>query len=86
MLTFDDCVHFSNHKPTEIGAIAEHEHVNDVVACELAADLASTPSGRRTLIRYMVDDICHAEQHHNLTHAYELRGVLREYIAPHHYL
>lgn len=86
MLTVDDCIHFCDANQSEIEAIAEHEHVDSAVACELAADFNSTPHGRREMIRIMVDDIVHAEEHRQFKHAFDLRHSLREYLASHHYI
>ncbi|MGB1109883.1 MAG: hypothetical protein ACPG4N_05985 [Gammaproteobacteria bacterium] len=86
MLTVEDCVHFSDSNDAEIEAISEHEHVDSVVACELAAEFSATPQGRRAMIQIMVDDIVHAEQHKNFQHASELRHTLNNYVNSHHYL
>jgi len=86
MLTVDDCVHFSNLNPDEIAAIAEHEHVDMAVACEMATDLSHSPSGRREMLRYLVEDIGRAEAHQDFAHARELRSTLNRFLAKNRYL
>lgn len=86
MLTVEDCIHFSDADASEIDAIAEHEHVDSAVACELAANMNQTLQGRRQVIQFMVDDIAHAEEHRQFEHASELRHALRQFVSTHSYV
>ena len=43
MLTLEDCIELSDLSEEEILAIAEHEHIPEMVAVELGAYLVHTP-------------------------------------------
>ena len=86
MITLDDCLHFSPLDPEDIDAIATHEHLDEVVACELAAELSTTPRGRRIIIQYFVDDIMDAERHHDFARSYHLHLALNGFADKHRYL
>ena len=51
MLSYDDCVGLSELTPEEIGAIASHLHVPEIVAVEMGACLCRTSEGRRLVRR-----------------------------------
>jgi hypothetical protein len=83
MLTLEDCIAFTELSEAEIDAIAEHEHVPEIIATELGNYLMYTPEGVPVLKRMIVDDIADAERRGDLAHALTLRLVLRHFIQTH---
>lgn len=86
MVTFGDCIHFSNLTSAEVDAIAEHEHIDDVIACELGSELVCSKRGCRTIVRYIEDDIEVAARHHNAMRLAHLHRVLDNFSSSHTYL
>lgn len=83
MLTLQDCIELSELTEEEILAIAEHEHIPEMVALELGNYLIHTESGERRIKRMIADDIKHAQDTGNAKHAAVLKGVLKHYLEHH---
>jgi S-ribosylhomocysteine lyase LuxS involved in autoinducer biosynthesis len=83
MLTLQDCIELSELSEDEILAIAEHEHIPEMLAVEMGNYLVHSPSGEKRIKRMIVDDIDHAREHGNLKHAAMLKRVLKHYVAEH---
>ena len=83
MLTFEDCLDFADLTGEEVDAIAEHEHVPEMVALELGRYLCQTPEGERRISRMIVDDIEEARASGDLAAAAKLRFVLRHFVDTH---
>ena len=83
MLTFEDCLALCDLTEEEIAAIAEHEHVPQLIALELAEYLIHTESGERRIRRMILDDIDHARHSGNQAHLERLTLVLKHFIATH---
>ncbi len=83
MLTLQDCIELSDLTEDEILAIAEHEHVPEMVALELGNYLVHTASGEKSIKRMILDDIAHARETGNVKHAAVLKSVLKHYVAEH---
>lgn len=83
MLTLQDCIELSDLNEEEILAIAEHEHIPEMLAVEMGNYLAHTPSGEKRIKRMIVDDIDHARETGNVKHAAMLKSVLKHYVAEH---
>ena len=81
MLTLEDCIALSELNEDEIAAIAEHEHVPEIVAAEYGNYLLHQPNGVPALKRIILEDIADAEQRKDLRHALHL--VLRHFIRSH---
>ncbi len=83
MLTLEDCIALCELSPEEIAAIAEHEHIPDIVAAELGSYLVHA-SGRMPRIKaIIVDEILAAEKREDYTHVLRLKLVLRHFIQEH---
>ena len=61
MLTFEDCLGLSGLTEKEIDAIAQHEHLPEIVALELGNYLLHQPDGAPKIRRMILDDIADAE-------------------------
>jgi len=83
MLTLEDCIGLSDLTEEEIDAIAEHEHLPEIIATELGNYLVHSPEGIPMLRRMILDDIAAAEKRENWEHSLKLRLVLRHFIQTH---
>lgn len=86
MLTREDCLALCELSEEEVEAIAEHEHIPELLAMELGQYLCHTPDGEARIERMIIDDIEHALAHGNYAHMAKLVGVLRHFVEthPHH--
>jgi hypothetical protein len=83
VLTFDDCLGLCELSEDEIRAIAEHEHLPEIVALELGNCLVRGPGGELLVSHMVIDDIRAAEQRGDLVHAAQLKNTLRHFIEQH---
>jgi uncharacterized hydantoinase/oxoprolinase family protein len=80
LLTLEDCLGLSDLTREEIDAIAEHEHLPEVIATELGNYLVHTASGQRAIKDIMRDDILAAQARGDFRHSAMLKLVLRHFI------
>ena len=80
MLSYDDCLGFCELTPEEIAAIARHEHLPEILALELGAHLCTTPQGKETLKRMILDDIEEARERGDMKAAARLELVLQHFV------
>ncbi len=80
MLTLEDCLGLSDLSREEIDAIAEHEHLPEVIAAELGNYLVHTATGQRAIKDIMRDDILAAQARGDFRHSAMLKLVLRHFI------
>lgn len=83
MLTLQDCVDMCDIDEDEILAIAEHEHVPEIIAAEMAQYVVHAPDGIPNIRRIILEDISNAEVHGDVEHAEKLKSVLKHFIAMH---
>ena len=83
MLSFEDCVGLSDLDEEEIAAIAEHEHVPEIVAAELGCCLVHDPAGIPRIERILREDIEDARLHGHPWEAMHWRQVLAHFSANH---
>lgn len=83
MLTYEDCVGLCELTEDEIRAIAEHEHVPEIVALEFGHYLIEAPDGVPAVKAIITDDIAHANASGNYNHAANLKLVLRHFVDTH---
>jgi hypothetical protein len=83
VLTFEDCLGLCELSEDEIRAIAEHEHLPQIVALELGNTLIRGPGGELLVSHMVIDDIRAAEQRGDLVHAARLKKTLRHFIEAH---
>ena len=53
MLTFEDCLDVGELTRDEVDAIAVHEHLPELVACEMGVALLRKPGGVQTIRRFI---------------------------------
>ena len=83
MLSFEDCVGLSDLDEEEIAAIAEHEHVPEIVAAEMGCWLAHDPRGEARIEHIIEDDIEMARLHGHPQEAQHWKEVLNHFAANH---
>jgi len=83
MLTYEDCLALSDLTEDEVRAIAEHEHVPELVAMELGNYLLHCDDGIPRLKRILLDDLEAARARGDTRHAIVLRGVLVQFLRNH---
>jgi hypothetical protein len=83
MLTLKDCIALSDLTEEEVDAIAEHEHIPEIIAVELGNYLVHSPDGVPMIRRIIIDDIREAEAREDYEHALKLKLVLRHFIQTH---
>jgi len=83
MLTFEDCLGLCELSEEEIRAIAEHEHLPEIVALELGSYLIRGPDGELLMSHMFIEDIRAAEGRGDVVHAVSLKRALRQFIEQH---
>lgn len=83
MLTYEDCVGLAELTEEEIEAIAQHEHLPEMVAAELGNYLVHDPDGVPKLKQMILDDIEQARERGESQRVAQLKLVLRQFIATH---
>ena len=83
MLTYQDCLGLCDCSAEEIRAIAEHEHLPEIVALELSESLMHSGTGVPMIRRMILDDIAAAREAGDNERAHKLRLVLKHFIATH---
>jgi len=83
MLTIEDCIALSDLTEGEIDAIAEHEHLPEMVAIELGCCLMQAEGGQRRIASFIRDDIERARRRGNARHVADLTVVLRGFVTHH---
>ena len=83
MLTLQDCIALCELTEAEIAAIAEHEHVPDIVAIEIGQYLCRRPDGTPAIKAIIRDDIDAAYKRGDEAHAIALKLVLKRFVETH---
>jgi hypothetical protein len=83
VLTFEDCLGLCELTEEEVRAIAEHEHLPEIVALELGHYLMRGPDGDLLVSHMLIDDIRAAERRGDPVHAAQLKRTLRRYLEEH---
>lgn len=83
MLDIDSCIALCGLTREEVEAIAEHEHVPDIVAAEIGTYLVCNEEGVQRIRAMIVDDIAEAQRHGNHKHAAVLKLTLKHFCEHH---
>jgi hypothetical protein len=83
-ITREDIVGLSGLDETEIAAIAEHEHVPEVIAAALANYLLHQDRGAHVIRSMIKDDIRSALDAGDTGRAALLFGALHHFVTEHH--
>ena len=83
MLTLQDCIGLCELTEQEINAIAQHEHIPEIIAAELGQYLIHSKDGVPHLRRIILDDIKDARSRGLDREAKQLELVLKHFIVTH---
>jgi hypothetical protein len=83
MITLQDCIALCGLNEAEILAIAEHEHVPEIVATGLAEMLLKQAHGPERVRHMIVEDIKSAHARGDARHAVELLACLKRFLDDH---
>jgi hypothetical protein len=83
MLTREDCLGLSELTEAEIAAIADHEHIPEMVALALGNYLVHLPDGGLRISRIILDDIDAAAEKRDLREVARLKLVLKNFCECH---
>lgn len=83
MLTLQDCIGLCELTEEEIKAIAQHEHVPEIVAAELGEYLCHCENGVPHIKKIILDDIEDARARGHEDQVERLKLVLKHFIATH---
>jgi hypothetical protein len=81
MLTVQECVDMSELNNEAIRAVAEHEHIPEVVAAELGQELLKSSEGRAEIRRFMQENLDLAVQEGEEGKAADRKRVLERFIG-----
>lgn len=83
MITLEDCIALCGLTEAEVLAIAEHEHVPEVVAAALAETLLQQSHGADKVRHMIIDDIKSAQARGDQRHLNELLHCLKHFLQTH---
>lgn len=83
MITFEDCIALCGFTEAEIRAIAEHEHVPDIVAAGMASTLMKQKHGAQAVRHMIIEDIRRAHDRGDLAHVHDLLACLHHFLQTH---
>jgi hypothetical protein len=83
MITLEDCIGLCGLTEEEVLAVAEHEHLPEVVATALAQYLLSREHGSEDIRDMIVEDIRQAQWSGNKEHVLTLLHVLHHFPLTH---
>lgn len=83
MLSLQECIDFSDLSEEEIEAIAEHEHVPEIVAAEIGSTLLQTRSGVCLIKLYLLENLEHARSLGQFEKARQLDALYRRFDREH---
>lgn len=83
MLTYKDCLDWSDLEQDEVDAISKHQQLDQILALAFGARLAQQRNGPRAIRKMIIADIRNAQRRNNPFYAAELKQVLQQYIQTH---
>ena len=83
MITLEDCIGLCGLTEEEVLAIAEHEHLPEICAAQLANYLLSQEQGSEKVRDMIVDDIQKAQLRNDKQHVLTLLHVLHHFLKTH---
>lgn len=83
MLSIIDCIALCELTEDEVAAIAEHEHVPEIVAAELGRYLLYVPGGPTKIRDFFKDDIDAARRAGDYVRVFRLKQALCHFLESH---
>jgi hypothetical protein len=83
MISLQDCIAICGLDESEVRAIAEHEHVPEMVAAAMAQYMMRQAHGPETVLKYIVDDVRAANERGDQQHVRELLMCMKHFLHEH---
>ncbi len=83
MISLEDCLGLCDLTEEEVLAIAEHEHVPEIVAIAIGQYLVNQKHGTEEIFRMIVEDIRESQSRGDKEHTVHLLHVLHHFIRNH---
>ena len=83
MITLQDCIGLCGLKEPEVLAIAEHEHVPEIVAASLASSHLKRDHVVDGVRHMIIEDVRSAHERGDLRHVHELLVCLKNFLDEH---
>jgi hypothetical protein len=83
MISLMDCIGLCGLTEEEVLALAEHEHIPEIVAAALAQQLFCQSDGCRRIGAMIADDVNWAVVRGDQRHAAELKATLHHFVTTH---
>lgn len=83
MIRLEDCIELCGLTEEEVLAIAQHEHIPEIVAAEMGNYLVSSPDGELCIKAMILDDMAQAAGAGDRARELALKLVLRRFIVQH---
>ncbi len=83
MIALADCIALCGLTEEEVLAIAEHEHLHEILAAAFAGHLLGQEDGTEVVRDMIVDDIRRAQRSHDREHELSLLHVLHHFLKAH---
>ncbi len=83
MISLVDCIGLCGLTEEEVLALAEHEHIPEIVATALAENLLCQSDGCRKIGAMIADDVSWAAARGDRQHAEELKSILHHFVTTH---
>lgn len=83
MLTYQDCLDYTDLTPEEVAFLAWHYGCTDIVAMEHGHDLMDSDTGLDTFEQMILDDLDGCYAHDDPHHARMLAALLEHFHADH---
>ena len=83
MISLEDCLALCGLSEAEVLALAEHEHLPEMLAASLGHHLLGQSDGGRQIGAMIADDVTAALARGDQLHAAELRLTLQGFVAAH---
>ncbi len=83
MITLEDCIALCGLSEAEVLAIAEHEHVPEVVAAALADELLKQAHGVEKIRHMIIEDVRAASARGDMHHVHDLLHCLKCFLEAH---
>ena len=83
MISLEDCIGLCDLTEEEILAIAEAQHVPEIIATSIAQSLVNSEGGTEEIFSMIVDDIRTAQSKGDRKHVQELLHVMHHFIRSH---
>ena len=83
MITLEDCIALCGLTEEEVLAIAEHEHLPEIIASALAQHLLHQSQGLERIRNMIIDDVRAAQARRDNRHVQTLLHVLHHFLRNH---